>query len=179
MVILDTMRRVQTAILSCMKKILTLCVPIKEKKVLLGMKKRGFGAGRWNGFGGKMEEGETIEKATLRELHEEVGIQDGHLHKAGILEFSFENDDKLLQVHIFTLVDFFDEPVETEEMRPEWFSFDNIPFSQMWTDDEYWFPLLLSNTLFEGEFLFDRPSDAEYSSKIISQKLNEVSILTH
>jgi len=160
-----------------MKKILTLCIPIKGDKVLLGMKKRGFGSGRWNGFGGKMEEGETIEQATLRELDEEVGIKDGKLSKAGILEFSFENDDKVLQVHIFKLLDFSGEPIETEEMKPEWFSFDKIPFSQMWSDDQYWFPLLLSSKLFEGEFLFDRPSDAEYSAKIISQRLEEVSTL--
>lgn len=160
-----------------MKKILTLCIPIKENKVLLGMKKRGFGAGRWNGFGGKMEEGETIEQATLRELSEEVGIKDGRLSKVGILEFSFEDDEKILQVHIFKLSNFSDEPIETEEMKPEWFSFSEIPFSQMWSDDEYWFPLLLDGKLFEGEFLFDRPSDAEYSAKIISQRLEEVLVL--
>jgi 8-oxo-dGTP pyrophosphatase MutT (NUDIX family) len=124
-----------------------------------------------------MEEGETIEQATLRELNEEVGIKDGELSKAGILEFSFENDDKVLQVHIFKLLDFYDEPFESEEMKPQWFSFNEIPFSQMWSDDEYWFPLLLNDTLFEGEFLFDRPSDEEYSAKIISQKLDEVSVL--
>lgn len=160
-----------------MKKILTLCIPIKDNKVLLGMKKRGFGSGRWNGFGGKMEEGETIEQATLRELDEEVGIKDGQLTKAGILEFSFQNDEKILQVHIFKLTDFSDTSIETEEMKPQWFTFNEIPFSQMWSDDEYWFPLLLNNKLFEGEFLFDRPSDAEYSAKIISQKLSEVSVL--
>jgi len=145
--------------------------------VLLGMKKRGFGAGRWNGFGGKMEEGETVEQATLRELNEEVGIKDGELKKAGVIEFSFENDDKILQVHIFKLINFKDNPVESEEMKPEWFLVNEIPFSQMWPDDEYWFPLLLSDKLFEGEFLFDRPSDAEYSAKIISQKLEEVLVL--
>ena len=158
-----------------MKTILTLCVPIKENKVLLGMKKRGFGVGRWNGFGGKLDEGETIEQGLMRELYEEVGIQDGVLEKMGILEFSFENDEKILEVPIFKLTDFTGVPRETEEMRPEWFSFDEIPFSQMWPDDQYWFPLFLENKLFEGEFLFDRPSDAEYSSKIISYKLQEVS----
>lgn len=145
--------------------------------VLLGMKKRGFGAGRWNGFGGKMEDGETIEEATLRELDEEVGIEDGELSKAGILEFSFESDEKILQVHIFKLLHFSDEPIETEEMMPQWFSFTEIPFSQMWSDDEYWFPYLFNDTLFEGKFLFDRPADAEHSAKIISHTLSEVSDL--
>lgn len=161
-----------------MKKQLTLCIPIKDDKVLLGMKKRGFGSGRWNGFGGKMEVGETIEQATLRELAEEVGITDGKLSKAGVLDFSFEDEEKeFLEVHVFKLIDFKEEPIETEEMRPQWFSFDEIPFSQMWSDDEFWFPLFLNNKLFEGEFLFDRPSNAEYSAKIISQKLEEVLIL--
>ena len=56
-----------------MKKILTLCVIYQHPRVLLGMKKRGFGKGRWNGFGGKVKEGETIEEATKRETLEEAG----------------------------------------------------------------------------------------------------------
>ncbi len=160
-----------------MKKQLTLCIPIKDNQVLLGMKKRGFGAGRWNGFGGKIEQGETIEQATLRELGEEAGIYDGILVKAGLLEFSFQNDENILEVHIFKLTNFLGEAIETEEMKPQWFNVDEIPFAQMWSDDIHWFPLFLSNTLFEGEFLFDRPSDAEYSSKIISQKLEKVLVL--
>ncbi len=44
-----------------MKTILTLCLIVDDGRILLGMKKRGFGAGRWNGFGGKVEEGESIE----------------------------------------------------------------------------------------------------------------------
>lgn len=43
-----------------MKKILTLCMVIRDSELLLGMKKRGFGVGRWNGFGGKVEMGEDI-----------------------------------------------------------------------------------------------------------------------
>lgn len=158
-----------------MKKIQTLCIPIKNGKVLLGMKKRGFGAGRWNGFGGKVEPGETIEQAALRELMEESGITDGKLKRAGLLEFAFENDEKILQANIFRIVDFTGEPVETEEMRPQWFSFDEIPFSQMWSDDEHWFPFFLNERLFKGEFLFDRPSDPEYSAKILRKTLEEVS----
>ena len=157
---------------------LTLCIPIKNNKVLLGMKKRGFGAGRWNGFGGKMEEGETIEQATLRELYEEVGIKDGKLNKVGVLDFSFRNDEKkVLEVHIFKLTDFREEPRETEEMKPQWFFLNEIPFSQMWSDDKFWFPFLLNGKLFKGEFMFDRPSNAEYSAEIINQKLEEVSNL--
>lgn len=37
-------------------------------KVLLGLKKRGLGVDKWNGFGGKLEPGETIEEAAKREM---------------------------------------------------------------------------------------------------------------
>lgn len=157
-----------------MKKILTLCIIHQYPKVLLGLKKRGFGEGRWNGFGGKVEEGETIEKAVARELEEEAGICPLEISKAGILDFEFENDPKVLEVHIYRVAKFSGEPKESEEMKPQWFHVDAIPFEQMWSDDIYWLPLLLAGKKFKGKFLFDRPSDANYSAKIISQELREV-----
>lgn len=145
-----------------------------EEEVLLGLKRRGFGEGRWNGFGGKVEDGETVEVAAIRELREESGIEAKTIKKVGVLEFSFENDPKILEVHIFKVPDFAGSPVESEEMKPQWFKFGEIPFGRMWSDDAYWMPLLLSNRSFRGKFLFDRPSTAEYSAKIIAHELNEV-----
>ena len=150
---------------------------LKDDKILLGLKKRGFGAGRWNGFGGKLEEGESIVDAAHRELGEEIGIKALDMSEVGVIDFSFENDPKVLEVHIFKITNFTGEPEESEEMRPEWFLFENIPYDQMWSDDKYWLPKLLDNKLFKGCFLFDRPSDAEYSAKIINQKLEEVSAI--
>lgn len=155
-------------------KILTLCIVLKNKKILLGMKKRGFGAGRWNGFGGKVEEGETIEGAALRELFEESGIKAQDLKKAGIIEFEFQDDPKILEVHIFSASNFDGEPIESDEMRPQWFDFEKIPYDEMWSDDIYWLPLLIKGKKFKGKFLFDRPSTAEYSAKILKEELVEI-----
>lgn len=47
-------------------KLLTLVLVVQPGRVLLGMKKRGFGAGKWNGFGGKVQPGETIEDGARR-----------------------------------------------------------------------------------------------------------------
>ncbi|MEK7579169.1 MAG: tRNA (adenosine(37)-N6)-threonylcarbamoyltransferase complex ATPase subunit type 1 TsaE [Patescibacteria group bacterium] len=159
---------------SVMKTPFTLCVIHKPPNILLGMKKRGFGAGKWNGFGGKVGENETLEQATLREIKEEVGIVPHKIEKVGILEFAFENDTKGFEMHIFCGNEFEGEPTETEEMKPQWFHVDNIPFSEMWPDDEYWIPLFLSGKLFRARFLFDRPSDTEYSVKIIEHTISEV-----
>ena len=157
-----------------MKKQLTLCMVTKEGKILLGMKKRGFGVGRWNGFGGKVEPSESIEDAAKRELLEESGVVAEKLAEVGVLEFAFQNDPKVLEVHIFRIEQFHGELVESDEMKPEWFDFDAIPYDQMWPDDSYWLPVFLAGKKFNGKFLFDRPSTAEYSSKILSQELKEV-----
>jgi hypothetical protein len=45
-------------------KPLTLCMVHQDNKLLLGMKKRGFGEGRWNGFGGKLGDEKTERSPT-------------------------------------------------------------------------------------------------------------------
>jgi 8-oxo-dGTP diphosphatase/2-hydroxy-dATP diphosphatase len=157
-----------------MKKLLTLCIIHQDSKILLGLKKRGFGAGRWNGFGGKVEQGETIEEAAIREFREESGIKVLKMVKKGIIDFEFENNPEILEVHIFQITEFEGNPEETGEMEPKWFYVDEIPFKQMWSDDIHWLPLFLSGKKFRGKFFFDRPSDAEHSAQIIAKELFEV-----
>lgn len=138
-----------------MRKILTLCLAIKNQEVLLGMKKRGFGAGRWNGFGGKLEPGETIVAGARREMLEECGVTIERMEEVGMHEFEFAaNPGEILEVHVFRVDNFSGEPRETEEMRPQWFSFEAIPYDDMWPDDRLWIPLFLAGKRFETRFLF-------------------------
>jgi len=137
-----------------MRKILTLCLIHNHPHVLLGMKKKGFGEGRWNGFGGKVEGGESIEEAARREVLEEAGITVRDIEHAGQLDFHFENEENVLEVHVFRGNSFEGEPRESEEMRPQWFSVEEIPFDTMWPDDKYWIPLFLAGKKFRGKFLF-------------------------
>ena len=157
-----------------MNKQMTLCIVVKGDQVLLGMKKRGFGAGKWNGFGGKLEEGETVEIAAAREIQEEVGIDPLKMDKVGKLDFEFRDGSQTLEVHIFKIVDYVGVPEETEEMRPEWFAIKDIPYAEMWPDDLHWLPLLLEGDKFEGKFIFDKPSSKEYTSVILDQDIRSV-----
>lgn len=119
------------------------------------MKKRGFGAGRWNGFGGKVEKGETIEEGARRETKEECGIMITKMEKVGIHEFEFTSDrGNMLEVHVFRVDTWTGEPRETEEMRPQWFTTDAIPYDEMWPDDIHWLPVFLAGKKFRTKFLF-------------------------
>ncbi|ORZ00424.1 NUDIX hydrolase domain-like protein [Syncephalastrum racemosum] len=138
-------------------KPLTLVLTLKEqdKQILLGWKKRGFGAHMYNGFGGKLEKGETVLQAAHRELEEEAMIKAHHLERVGLNVFTFENDPVALEVHVFIATEYEGTPTETEEMRPKWFTYDSIPYDQMWADDRQWIPHLLNRELFFGEYHFD------------------------
>jgi len=135
---------------------MTLCIIHQHPKVLLGMKKCGFGSGRWNGFGGKVLEGEEIEDAARRELSEEAGVEVGNIEKYGVIDFEFDGNPEILEVHIFKAGDFVGEPKESDEMRPQWFFVDEIPFKEMWPDDIYWVPLFLKGRKFKGKFKFGK-----------------------
>ncbi|HTE48941.1 MAG TPA: 8-oxo-dGTP diphosphatase [Candidatus Paceibacterota bacterium] len=138
-----------------MKKIVTtLCIIHQHPSVLLGMKKRGFGSGRWNGFGGKIADGESIEDGAKREVKEEAGIELINLDKVGIIDFEFKGNHEILEVHIFKSDNFLGNPAESEEMRPQWFHIDEIPFMEMWPDDVHWMPLFLKHKKFKGKFVF-------------------------
>jgi mutator protein MutT len=134
----------------------TLCLIHQDNKILLGMKKRGFGAGRWNGFGGKIHEGETIEEAAIREFREESTIEINELEQRGTLHFQFTDKmNEELRVTIFAVTKWQGEPMETEEMKPQWFDISAIPYDTMWPDDRVWLPLFLAGKKFQGSCIFD------------------------
>ena len=139
-----------------MQRIITTnCFIYKDGKILLGMKKRGFGMGRWNGFGGKLTEGETLERSAKREIKEEVGLDVSELIEAGQIEFEYLGKDQIVEVHFYKILDFSGEPTESEEMKPKWFEVDSLPFVDMWPDDRYWMPMFLSGEKFKGKFKFE------------------------
>ena len=138
------------------RKPLTLMMIVNEveQQILLGMKKRGFGEGWWNGFGGKVQVNETIEDCAKRETHEECGLTVNNFSKIGHIVFEFAGDPTLLDVHVFYCCDYSGEVIETDEMRPKWFKFQDVPFKDMWPDDILWYPYLLKKKKFKGYFLF-------------------------
>lgn len=130
----------------------------RDDELLLAMKKRGFGAGKWNGVGGKIEAGETLEDALVRECQEEINVTPLSWQPVAELDFIQDapNDDPWhMYVYAYLCDEWDGEPSESEEMRPEWFSIDRIPYHEMWDDDIYWLPQVLGGALVTGKFAFD------------------------
>ena len=137
-------------------KISTIGYCLKENEILLAMKKRGFGAGKWNGFGGKVKESEKIKSAAAREIFEESGLQveETALQQVAMLQFYFESE-LVFKSHVFLAKEWEGEAKESEEMKPQWYPMDKLPFDEMWAADCQWMPLILSGKKIEGVVNFN------------------------
>lgn len=155
-----------------MRKV-TLCFLRRDNEILLALKKRGFGEGKWNGVGGKVHEGELLMDAALRELTEEIGViaSPEHLEEVADIEFSFpENPEFDQHMYIFFVHEWQGEPKESEEMRPQWFALDRIPYDNMWIDDVHWLPLVLEGKKVKGACHF-KGDGSEIEAFELSERL--------
>jgi 8-oxo-dGTP pyrophosphatase MutT (NUDIX family) len=139
-----------------------ICFLLRDGKILLAMKKRGFGVGKWNGAGGKCQGDETPLEAAVREVQEEICVElkEEHLRHVALIRFHFPHKPEWDQeCSVFLTEHFEGEPGETEEMRPEWFAQNDIPYHAMWSDDIHWLPKVLEGNFVEARFAFDEESN--------------------
>lgn len=136
----------------------TLVHLIRDGQVLLGKKRRGFGKGNVVGIGGKVQAGESVGDAAIRELEEEIGVKALSMQNMGEIHFYFPHvaDHSWNQrVHIFTCRKWEGEPQESPEMAPAWYPIDDLPFDKMWDDDRYWLSDMLEGKKIHKSFVFD------------------------
>ena len=129
------------------EQLATLCYIVRDGQLLLIHKKRGIGAGKINGPGGKVDPGETPLAAAIRETREEVGVVPNDPQLRGDLLFYFA-DGLVLRCLIYLSDGCLGEPHETAEAVPQWFPVTALPYGEMWEDDRIWLPLLIAGRVF-------------------------------
>lgn len=132
----------------------TLLFVVRDDRILLIRKRRGLGAGKINGPGGRLDDGETPLEAAVREVEEELRITPLDPVERGQLRFQFV-DGYSIHGFVFFASEFNGVPRTTEEAIPIWTPLDAIPYEEMWADDRYWLPLFLEGKSFSGRFIFD------------------------
>ncbi len=133
-----------------------------EDRVLLGRKRRGMGVGKWNGFGGKIEAGETMRQCAVRELWEESGIRvrPEDLELMADLYFDQPSDENWSHGGMVYFVRKWEgTPRLSEEMEPRWFRLEELPYDEMWQADCIWLPALLDGKQLRGTILFAPDGD--------------------
>ncbi|KPJ85054.1 MAG: hypothetical protein AMS17_15060 [Spirochaetes bacterium DG_61] len=146
----------------------TVTIVREGNKLLLQKKSTGrFGEGKWNGPGGKLKPYETLEECAVREVMEETSLRVSSLKLHGTLKHYFGNvDEPAWIVYQLSTTDYQGELRESEEGELRWFPVDEIPYGEMWQDDEHWLPLLLEGKDFEGDFYFNEDGTALLDHKL-------------
>jgi len=132
----------------------TLLFVICDGRALLIHKKRGLGAGKINGPGGRIDPGETPHQCAIREVREELLVTPTGVTPEGQLFFQFA-DGFSIHGYVFRATGCLGTPRETDEAVPHWVPLGEIPYERMWADDHVWLPQMLAGRKFIGRFLFD------------------------
>lgn len=136
----------------------SLVYPIREDgAILLGRKRRGMGVGKWNGFGGKIEDGETMAACAVRELFEECGLAADVEALSFVADLYFDLPSDPVWSHggaVYFVHAWTGEPQATDEMEPRWFWPKDLSYDEMWEADRIWLPRLLSGERLRGTVRF-------------------------
>ncbi len=137
----------------------TLCFLLEDNKVLLGHKKTGFGKGKTVGIGGSLEQGETAIQAVVRECEEEIFVTPIEPKAVATIDYYFpyiENPESWNQrAYVYLATQWQGEPKESDEIKPQWFGFSEIPFDKMWDDAKFWLPRILKGETLKASFTFN------------------------
>jgi len=137
------------------------------------MKLEGFGAGKYNGFGGKFDTAKgdkVIEDTAVRELVEESALvaKVSDLEKKAVIDFVFPAKPASNQrVHVYFLAIWDGNPQRTEEMDPQQFSVNDMPYAQMWDSDKLWLPELLQGKKFYARFYWKKDNETVDSYELV------------
>lgn len=144
----------------------TLCYVMKDDKTLMlhrVKKKDDFHEGKWNGLGGKFEDGETPEECVIREVEEESGlkIEEPHLH--GFItfpEFDGKND---WYVFLYSAEKFEGNLLQNPgEGNLEWIANENLLKLNLWEGDKIFIKWLFEKKFFSAKFIYKNKKFIDY-----------------
>lgn len=135
--------------------VMSVAYPVTDREITLGLKLVRIGKGLLNGFGGKKNHNESIDTTAARELLEESGLRAVTLEKHGLVLITNEQILTIIELHLYIVTEFEGELRGSDEMIPNQFPPNAIPYDRMWPNDAHTLPLMLAGKNVIGRFRYD------------------------
>ena len=146
-------------------KLGTLCYITDGEKTLMlhrVKKENDMHEGKWNGLGGKLEEGESPEECVIREVYEESGLKIKSPKLKGIITFpKFDEIDDWL-VFVYTANDFKGNTIDSDEGVLEWIGNSKLLDLNLWEGDKVYMKWLDKDELFSAKFIYRKRKLVDY-----------------
>lgn len=122
--------------------------------------------GKWNGLGGKIEDGETPEECMIREIKEECGLNAKNPLMKGILTFPQFSKGETWYVFLFLVTEFDGELSESNEGNLEWIDDDKLLDLNLWDADKIFMKWLDQKGFYSGKFIYRDGVFIEHEFKV-------------
>lgn len=149
-------------------KLATLCYVMDGSKTLMlyrNKKENDYHEGKWNGLGGKLEQGETPEECAIREVYEESGLKVSEPEMKGLLVFPMFDGVDDWYVWVFVFKKFEGEQIDSPEGTLDWIPNNKLTELNLWDGDKIFIPWLFQNKCFSAKFIYE---GGEYKSYTVN-----------
>jgi 8-oxo-dGTP diphosphatase len=139
-------------------KLATLCYVRQNNKTLMlyrNKKENDYHEGKWNGLGGKFEQGETPEECAIREIREESGLMVKDPNLKGIITFPMFDGVDDWYVFLFTFDGYEGELIDSREGDLAWIDDDKLSELNLWEGDKLFIPWLYEDKFFSAKFVYE------------------------
>ncbi|MEG2538604.1 MAG: 8-oxo-dGTP diphosphatase, partial [Clostridium sp.] len=118
---------------------------------------------KYNGIGGKFEEGESPEECIIREAYEETGLTLKSLRLRGMITFPMFDMVDDWYTFIYTADEFEGELKECNEGNLHWIDNDKILDLNLWEGDRVFLNWLNSDRIFSAKFIYENGEFKDYT----------------
>lgn len=141
-------------------KLATLCYVIDRSKnstlmIHRNKKENDFHEGKWNGLGGKFEDGESPEECAIREIKEESGLKVSAVKMRGFITFPLFDGVDDWYVFLFTADEFSGDLIDSPEGDLKWIPIDALDKLNLWDGDKIFLKWLFEEKFFSAKFVYE------------------------